>query len=90
MTDLDDFTERVRALADLQPNWDSYDGHPITTRAIITAERLHTLLRDHQPEPIPMSHGGIALEWHHGNARLEIEIDPTGNVYVQDFEITEA
>lgn len=60
-----------RALLDLGPDWDSYDGVKITEAAVKTAEALR---------PVPLSDGGIQLELHCAGSDLEIEIGADGKI----------
>lgn len=60
----------VRELGQLHQGWDGHDGVPTRQEAISTALAAHA---------VPMSDGGLQLEWHAGGANIEIEIDPEGN-----------
>lgn len=60
-----------RALADLKPGWDGYNGVPTTEQAIRTAEGI---------QYVPMSNGGMQIELHALGCSVEIEIGPDGRV----------
>jgi hypothetical protein len=74
--------EHYRGLAE---DWDSYDGHPPTPRAIAGARRLieiaHRVYGKSSEDAVPfhaaaIANGGILLEWEHGDKELEVEIGP--------------
>lgn len=74
----------MRGLADLLTlpvNWDTYGAPPIEW---IVAKQAFQLMSDildvEDPAPwvVPMSNGGIQLEWHENGSDLEIEIEPEG------------
>lgn len=62
------------ALADLQPNWDSYGALPITPEAIAAARWLFR----HWPTAsvVPVATGGVQIE----TDALEVEFGPDGRV----------
>ena len=76
-----------RALADLERiatrlrGWDGSDGLPLAADALVTAARLVVRLsRDDEllPHLVPLSTGGVQLEWHVAGRSLEIEVDRRG------------
>jgi len=76
-----------RALADLERiatrrrGWDGSDGLPLAADALVTAARLVVhLSRDDEllPHLVPLSTGGVQLEWHVAGYSLEIEVDRRG------------
>lgn len=67
----------------LTPNWDSYGSEPMNQRAIDVALNLvHDVGFRNIPAPrvIPVSGGGIQLEWVKENRELEVEIHPDGTI----------
>jgi hypothetical protein len=70
---------RLEQLLTLEPGWDSYGGRPIARE---TASRvvglLRSLARAHSPEPylVPLSSGGMHLEWHAHGIELSLEVEP--------------
>jgi hypothetical protein len=72
------------SLSALGPDWDSYGSQPISRSAIAAAERLLTSLEvfgDPAPSIVPVSGGGIQIEWHTTHRDLEFEILPNGVVH---------
>lgn len=70
---------RLNELLDLPVNWDSYGADKIHFRsAIYVIEMLTVLFNSNIPEPsiVPISNGGIQMEWHTNEANLEIDIQP--------------
>lgn len=76
---------RIRDLAALGPNWDSYGARPLQRDAIVHAIRLlAVVMQSHvsSPEIVPTSSGGLQLEWHRNGAVLEMEVTPERRVEV--------
>jgi len=82
--------ERIRQVARLEHDWDSYGGDPPTPTAIGTAERVvETVARTiakstpQRAEPrviVARGDGGIILEWDSPTAALEIHVEPSGRL----------
>jgi hypothetical protein len=82
--------ERVRQLALLEHDWDSYGGDPPTPTAIGTAERVVETVAQtvasstsERAEPrviVARGDGGVILEWDSPSAALEIHIEPSGRL----------
>lgn len=78
------FDPLMRGLADLltlPANWDTYGAAPIELKVVNQASQLMKGILDADDPPpwvVPMSNGGIQLEWHENGADLEIEIEPKG------------
>ncbi len=77
--------ERIRKLADLEPNWDGYGGSPPTEQAVKATAALlletNKLSRGLLEEPFiaPLPEGGLELEWElDSGAELMLVIPPTG------------
>ncbi len=71
--------ESVWTLCDLPLNWDSYGGQPLNRDVAALAEHLLVQLMAQDvalPAVVPMSTGGISLEWHRPSVRLILEIGP--------------
>lgn len=85
---------RISSLTALARGWDSYDATPVEADLALQAvEFLLNVALPHVPPPaiVPLSDGGIQLEWHHGGVDLEIsfsELEPGG--YVEDRDGGEA
>lgn len=76
-------SSRLEDLAGLPANWDGYGSPPIAPTALDGAEHvLHIAAAKHLPEPYlgPVTGGGVQIEWHVGNRRLEMETLPDGSV----------
>lgn len=69
--------ERFAVLLELEPDWDGYGGRPIDfDLAVFAIGLLFRTLEPDGPVPqvVPLSYGGLQLEWHQGGIDLEIEI----------------
>jgi hypothetical protein len=77
---------RIRTLAQLESNWDSYNGAPLQASAVLHTARLLAAIFQYDDVPlpaiVPTSAGGLQLEWHRANATLEMEVSPDKNVEV--------
>ena len=71
-------------LLQLPEGWDSYDACIITDSAIAGAAemlvRLPLPLEASPPSVVPGSSGSVQLEWHEGDADVEIHVSPRGRV----------
>jgi hypothetical protein len=68
-------------LMTLPPNWDSYGAGPIDQRVIHEAmSMINGLLVPASPAPriVPLSSGGLQLEWHRRGVDLEVVFDREG------------
>lgn len=75
--------EKLQELKDLPENWDSYGSCPIHSDVIeMSASLLADLAKIKIPNPLilPVSGGGVQLEWRKHNAELEIEVLPNKTV----------
>ena len=68
----------VRLLA-LKENWDSYGAPIISKIALDAALRLRNVLAA-VPSFVPMSNGGVQIEWHSLGFDVELEIQPNGRL----------
>jgi len=62
-------------IAPLPPNWDSYGASAISIDAIRSAVevmKFHASQRTPAPEVVPMSSGGVQLEWHENGVDFEV------------------
>jgi hypothetical protein len=77
---------RIRTLAQLESNWDSYNGVPLQASAVLHAVHLLGAIFQYDDVPlpaiVPTSAGGLQLEWHRANATLEMEVSPDKDVEV--------
>src|SRR6266700_2537711 len=75
----DPFMQGFVDLLTLQPNWDSYGARAIDRKLVHYAMNLtHGLLRPTSPAPriVPLSSGGLQLEWSRYGTDLEIVFEP--------------
>jgi len=66
-------------LITLEPNWDSYHAKAIDKTIIQNAlATLDALLTPASPAPsiVPLSSGGLQIEWHHNEHDLELVLEP--------------
>lgn len=69
----------VDELTKLDPGWDGYDGVPVLPLVANHALRLLETIGVHTqivPDVVPLSNGGLQLEWYVGAHEIEIEIAP--------------
>lgn len=86
--------KRIKELAQLPANWDSYDAIPVDPRIPALAEDLvEWFAVDDMPPPdvFATNDGGIQIEWHIRRANIEIEISPTEGtaIYFHDLDAGE-
>lgn len=67
--------ESAAELLALPPGWDSYQARPIDSFAVQRALRFCQWLSDDAPAPtiVPLSNGGVQLEWHTKEMDEEME-----------------
>jgi hypothetical protein len=71
-------------IARLSENWDSYGGRAIERDLIVNAlETLAVVMRDNFPAPsvVPLSDGGLQIEWHRKQKDLELVFSPDEEPY---------
>ncbi len=78
--------ESLMELLQLPPNWDGYGAAPIDQRLAQSALKvLGNVMDEDAPPPsvVPLSDGGIQVEWHRRGRNLEIEFpaDRTPSFY---------
>ena len=88
--DLEAAFERLRELAELGPDWDSYGGLPPSPEALATAQRLLVEVGErfgHLPDKrsvpaavVPLADGRVQLEWRGPRTHLEVEIRSTDDL----------
>jgi len=72
---LDVLVAGLARIAQLPPNWDSYRAPAISIDAIRSAVevmKFHATQRTPAPEVVPLSSGGVQLEWHENGVDFEI------------------
>lgn len=73
----------------LPTNWDSYGSIPPLPKVVKNAERLLMAIKFEDlpvPHIVPVSGGGIQLEWSISSRELELEIMPDGSVEYLEVE----
>lgn len=73
-----DVVERLGQYLSYGENWNGYGERAITGHAVLRTVSLLTKVAMDGPEPavVPMSDGGIQIEWHYGGTEIEIEVPP--------------
>jgi hypothetical protein len=69
--------KRLEELVQLPVGWDGYDGLPVNlANAYFALQMLDTVCRTNTPTPqiVPMSDGGLQIEWHTLNEDIEIQV----------------
>jgi hypothetical protein len=74
-----DAAQQADKLLALKDNWDSYGAPMISKRAVDAALQLRNVLAT-APSFVPMSDGGVQLEWHSQGFDVELEIEPNGKL----------
>jgi hypothetical protein len=75
--------KRLQEILSLPKDWDSYGSSPPTQEAVNTAMKLMTGIDiDYfvAPHVVPVSGGGLQLEWEAGTRELELEVLNDGSV----------
>jgi hypothetical protein len=77
---------RLLDFSNLEPDWDSYGGRPISLKAVEKADALFAeVVNRFYPiegervcpfDVAPLKSGGVQLEWRGSNGSLEVEIHP--------------
>lgn len=65
------FEDVMADLAALGPDWNGYGEQAITPEAIATLAWVTV---------VPLSSGGVQLEWHTEQFDIEVEVDPDGSL----------
>lgn len=80
---------RLQHLSKLTEGWDSYGGAPPSDKSVFTALAVisHVLNYESAAPPIvPLSEGGVQLEWQSQGEELEIRIGPNGEISAFRFD----
>ncbi|MGH9427978.1 MAG: hypothetical protein ACRD2L_16970 [Terriglobia bacterium] len=76
--------QSLSRLRQLEKNWDGVSAKMLTDDACETALRLLVALAMPAPpsaQLVPLTDGGVQLEWHVAGNDVEIEIDPKGDIH---------
>lgn len=82
--------DRISAVGQLGPNWDSYGGLPASLHAMVT---LRVLLSNLSVDDLPKPHvaavpdGGIGLHWRIATRDLELEVDSKGGIHALETSV---
>jgi len=73
-----DAIDRLEDLASLAPGWDSYGAKSVAADMALAAVKFLAAVAAaapsvHEPSIVPLSDGGIQVEWHRGGIDLEVE-----------------
>lgn len=78
-------TKKLQAIANLEPDWDSYGSSRPDSVSLHYAYALLHLLRDKvsvaEPAITPNSGGNVCFEWDDGTSTLLVEIDAAGRCH---------
>ena len=72
-------TAAINELTELARGWDGYDGIPVLPQVAEHALRFLELIGEHtqiSPDVVPLSNGGLQLEWFVGAYEVEVAIAP--------------
>lgn len=73
----DKVKRRLTYLCGLRAGWDGYNGRPIRfDTSYFTLQLLQRVCSPKTPPPeiVPLSSGGLQVEWHHPHAEIELTI----------------
>lgn len=75
-----DVAERLIRFLSYEANWNGYGEKPISKQAVkSTIIVLHRVaIGGPEPVVVPVSNGGIQVEWYHSGTEIEVEISPSG------------
>lgn len=82
-----DVVRQVQSLLNLETNWDGHGGRIIHVDcARFALQLLRNILGPNTPPPsiVPLSYGGLQIEWHECDIDLEIEV-VSPNVVIASF-----
>lgn len=87
---INEFLEKINNLNSLPENWDGQSALEIDKNVLINATRYYVRLVSNVvgindlgcPSVIPSTDGGVQLEWHIDENDIEIEICPTGPMFL--------
>jgi len=77
--------DRMRELVMLPVGWDGHDGRPVEIDvAVFAVQFLWQTLEPDSPAPqiVPLSYGGVQLEWHEQGMDLEVEVEGPNRIFV--------
>ena len=79
-----DVLERLHRFMSYDKNWNGYGEEAISDRAVVrTLVALYQVaLGGPTPVVVPMSHGGIQVEWYYSGTEIEIDVPPFGAISV--------
>lgn len=72
----------------LKKNWDSYGGQAIRRKAVDAAIRIRAAVAT-EPSFVPMSNGGVQVEWHRQGFDIELEVSPDGTLQCDSADAPE-
>ena len=78
-------SDRINELVRLPLGWDGHDGRPVNFDvADFAVQFLLQTLEPDGPAPlvVPLSYGGLQLEWHEQGIDLEIEVEAPNRIFV--------
>jgi hypothetical protein len=81
--------DKLQHVSQLAENWDSYGGQAPSDESIYTALAvLSRILRGESSAPtlVPLSEGGVQIEWHGDGEELEIRIGANGEISAFRFD----
>ncbi|MEX2151716.1 MAG: hypothetical protein WD825_00150 [Gemmatimonadaceae bacterium] len=81
--------DRLQHLSKLVEGWDSYGGQPPTDKSIFGALAVISQVLKYEsaaPPIVPLSEGGVQVEWHGGGEELEIRVGPNGEISAFRFD----
>jgi hypothetical protein len=77
------FVEQMKSVHALKPGWDGPEARPVSSEAFRATLVIleETMARDTiAPTVVPVSDGGLQLEWHCAGVDLEVYIERDGQV----------
>lgn len=80
----------ITELVNLPQGWDGYNGLPVRPEVAVHARRFIAVIGKYTqlvPDVVPLSDGGLQLEWFVGAYEVEVAITPDGMAHVY-FECT--
>ena len=84
VTGFEECLRTIEELSRLPFNWDSYGSPPVQSAAVHGALQVLLAARANEQSPaprvVPVSGGGLQLEWRIGGRELDVEILPDGSM----------
>jgi hypothetical protein len=74
---------KLDKLREMKDDWDDDGALAPTEEAVDAAERILNMLRDVPGAAVPMTNGGVQIEWHARGFDIEFVLTPEGTLELE-------